>query len=86
MNAYHSMTRMFSSDEIKREDIKARLNEVQSALDEKGYDSVNQIVGYLISNDLAYISSYKDSRKKLQEVDRTDIIEELVKYYLETSK
>lgn len=86
MNAYHSMTRMFSSEEVKREDIKKRLMEVESALSEKGYDAVNQIVGYLISNDLAYISSYKDSRKKLQEIDRTDIIEELVTYYLESSK
>jgi uncharacterized protein (UPF0297 family) len=75
-------TMMFDIDELKEGKIKSILNHVNDALTEKGYNSINQIVGYLISNDTAYISSYKDSRKLLQSLTRDEIIEELVKSYL----
>ena len=53
---------------------------------EKGYNAINQIVGYLISNDPAYISSYDGARKMIQKVTRDEIIEELVKSYLKKFK
>lgn len=64
--------------------IKAReiLKEVYKALEEKGYNPINQIVGYLISGDPGYISSYKESRKKICKLERTQIIEVLLRNYL----
>ena len=46
------------------------------------YNSINQLVGYLISGDPGYISNYKETRKKLSKIDRTDIIEVLLRSYL----
>ena len=54
------------------------------AFAERGYNPVNQIAGYLISNDPAYISSHNNARKDIQQVERYEIIEELVRYYLES--
>jgi len=79
---YQEDTLMFDIDELKEEQIKKILLHVDSVLKEKDYNSINQIVGYLISNDPAYISSYKDARKQLQSIARDEIIEELVKSYL----
>lgn len=76
-------TRIFSSEEMKREMIKSNLKTVIAALNERGYNAVHQIAGYLISNDPAYISSHKNARNIIQQVDRNEIIEELVKSYME---
>ena len=54
------------------------LNEVYDALKERGYNPTNQLVGYLISGDPGYISSYKDARKKIQQIDRAKILEVLL--------
>ena len=54
------------------------LKEVYEALEERGYNPTNQIVGYLISGDPGYISSYKDARNKIQEIDRAKIVEILL--------
>ena len=70
-------TMAFSADLIRRENIKQLLKEVKIALEERGYNSVNQISGYLISNDPAYISSHKNARSNIQMVERYEIIEEL---------
>ena len=53
------------------------------ALKEKGYNPVNQIVGYLMSGDPGYISSYKASRKKITKIERTKLLTCLVKGFLE---
>ena len=58
------------------------LSYVSSALEEKGYDSIDQIVGYLMSGDPGYISSYKDARNRIQKLEREKVIEALLKYYL----
>lgn len=76
-------TMAFSADLLRRENIKELLKEVEAALEERGYNSVNQISGYLITNDPAYISSHKNARTKIQKVERYEIIEELVRYYLD---
>ncbi len=75
---------LFTSEEIKRENMKQLLKEVSEALEDRGYNPVNQISGYLISNDPAYISSHRNARNLIQQVERYEIIEELVKYYLES--
>ena len=80
----NSKTMLFTSEEIKRENMKLLLKEVSLALEERGYNPVNQISGYLISNDPAYISSHNNARSNIQQVERYEIIEELVRYYLES--
>ena len=74
-------TSLFHLDEMKNEEIRYTLKEVYDALEERGYNPNNQIVGYLISGDLGYISSYKDARKKMQSMDRTKILEVLLENF-----
>ena len=78
-----TQTKAFESEEIKRDTIKQVLRLTNTALEERGYNAVNQLSGYLISNDPAYISSHNNARSVIQSVDRADIIEELVRFYLE---
>lgn len=75
-------TKIYDASEIQDGLTKEILKDVASNLEEKGYDCVNQIVGYLLSGDLGYISSYKESRKKIQKIDRTKILETIVRDYL----
>ncbi|MCC3144869.1 IreB family regulatory phosphoprotein [Halanaerobium sp. Z-7514] len=58
------------------------LKKVSKALEEKGYNPISQIVGYLLSGDPAYITSYKDARTMIRTIDRDEIIEELLSSYL----
>ena len=60
----------------------ARLRDRAAALREKGYNPINQLVGYLISGDPAYITSHKQARSLIRRVQRDDLIEELVSSYL----
>lgn len=59
------------------------LHAVYSALREKGYNPINQLVGYLISGDPAYITSHKQARSLIRRVERDDLIEELVSHYVQ---
>ena len=77
---------VFKVDELENYMITETLSRVNNALNEKGYNGINQIVGYLMSGDLGYISSYKDSRKKIGRLEREKIIEALLKYYLKDVK
>lgn len=83
-NNTQSSTMLFTSEDIRRENLKQLLSTVSEALVERGYNPVNQISGYLISNDPAYISSHKNARSNIQQVERYEIIEELVRFYLES--
>lgn len=74
------------SEEPFDQDIKDVLFTVHGALKEKGYNPINQIVGYLLSGDPAYIPRYKDARNLIRKIERDEVIEELVKFYLEESK
>lgn len=75
-------TIVFKVDELENYMITETLSNVNNALSEKGYNGIDQIVGYLMSGDIGYISSYKDSRKKMQKLEREKIIEALLKNYL----
>lgn len=79
-----SSTMIFSSKDVEREYMKQLLISVSDALKERGYNAVNQLSGYLLSGDPAYISAHKDARSNIQKVERFEIIEELVRYYLES--
>lgn len=78
-----SSTMLFSRKEVEREYLKQLLEGIDEALKERGYNSVNQLSGYLLSGDPAYISSHKGARANIQKVERFEIIEELVRSYLE---
>ena len=71
-------TSLFDIQKIDTEHTRVILKEVFAALEERGYNPTNQIVGYLISGDPGYISSYKDARNKIQEIDRAKIVEILL--------
>lgn len=75
-------TILFGVSEVNEKVIKDTLSEAVEALAERGYNPINQIVGYIISGDLGYISSYKETRNKLSKIDRTVLVEELLKNYL----
>ena len=79
-------TSLFKLEDIDAGVIRTTLKDVYDALEERGYNPSNQIVGYLISGDPGYISSYKDARNKIQEVDRAKIIEVLLKEFQNKSK
>ena len=78
----NNTTCIFAVDDVKRGDVTVTLNEVFAALQERGYNPVNQIVGYLISGDPGFISSYKDARKKILTLDRSDIVAIILSDYL----
>ncbi|MDQ0244555.1 IreB family regulatory phosphoprotein [Priestia abyssalis] len=59
---------------------------VYDALQEKGYNPINQIVGYLLSGDPAYIPRHKDARNIIRKLERDELIEELVKSYLKQQR
>ena len=63
-------------------EMKAVLTSVCSALSEKGYNPINQIVGYLLSEDPTYITNYNNARSLICKLDRDELLQELVRHYL----
>lgn len=80
MNDNH--TSLYSLDEFEDSIVKDTLKDVYEALEERGYNPVNQLVGYLVSGDPGYISSHKEARNKMSNLDRSKVIEVLLKGYL----
>ena len=76
-------TRAFSIRDEKEYQIRQVLTEVYEALNEKGYDPVNQIVGYIMSGDPTYITSHKGARSLIMKVERDELVEELLRVYVE---
>ena len=79
-------TSLFDLKEIDTENVRTTLKEITESLEERGYNPTNQIVGYLISGDPGYISSYKDARTKIQSVDRARIVEILLSEFQKNNK
>ena len=75
-------TKIYSAEEIQDASIISTLKEVVVVLEERGYNPINQIVGYLMSGDPGYISSHKEARNKITRIDRTKLIEVLVRYFI----
>ncbi|KIR03088.1 hypothetical protein P261_01903 [Lachnospiraceae bacterium TWA4] len=67
----------------KRIPVSQVLEMVYQALNEKGYDPLNQIVGYIMSGDPTYITSHNGARSTIMKVERDEIMEELMKFYIE---
>ena len=62
--------------------VKNTMKSVRESLEEKGYIPVNQIVGYIMSGDPTYITSYKDARSLIKKIDRDELLEEIISFYL----
>lgn len=75
----------FDFGQNSQENIKQTLKTVFEALEEKGYNPINQIVGYLLSGDPAYIPRLNDARNLIRQHERDEIIEELVRSYLKNN-
>lgn len=76
-------TFLFDVSEIDDAIVEETIKEVYNSLEEKGYNPINQIVGYLISGDPGFISNYQEARNKIQELDRSEIIKFLLENYME---
>lgn len=72
----------FKIERDGEEKVRAVLQAVYQALEEKGYNPINQLVGYMISGDPAYITSYNGARNLICKVDRDEILEVMLKKYL----
>lgn len=77
-----STTYLFSVEEFNDALVKDTIREVFDALEERGYNPINQLVGYLMSGDPGYISNHKEARNKILKIDRSKILEILLKEYL----
>ena len=73
-------------EDSTKADVKEVLVNVHHALEEKGYNPINQIVGYLLSGDPAYIPRHNDARTLIRRLERDELIEELVRTYLQKAK
>lgn len=78
----HAKTQKFSLHDDKNQEMQAILTAVYQALREKGYDPINQLVGYILSEDPTYITNHKSARSLICRIDRDDLMRELVKNYL----
>ncbi len=72
----------FRLDDADKQEIGKMLTGVYRSLEEKGYNPINQIIGYVLSGDPAYIPRYNDARNQIRRYERDEIIEELVRFYL----
>lgn len=77
-------TQLFSVDLEPETGVKVVLSTVYEALSEKGYNPVNQIVGYIMSGDPTYITSHKNARSLIMKVERDELVEEMLKEYIKS--
>lgn len=78
----HDKTMVFSLNNSNDNDIKAILTTVYQALEEKGYNPLYQMIGYILSEDPTYITTHKNARSLIRKIDRDDLLEVLLKNYL----
>ena len=76
-------TQFFQAVQDNKMDVTQVLHLVYEALSEKGYNPVNQIVGYVMSGDPTYITSHKNARSLIMKVERDEILEELLSFYID---
>ena len=79
-------TMNFKVEKDRSDKIQVVLKEVYNALQEKGYNPVNQIVGYILSGDPTYITSYNNARNTIRTVERDELLEVMVKKYIGIDK
>ena len=80
-----SSTQFFSVETEPETGVEKVLTTVYEALTEKGYNPVNQIVGYIMSGDPTYITSYKNARSLIMKVERDELVEEILRQYIKNN-
>ena len=77
-------TRMYDNfDKVEQKTIKEILTIVYDSLDERGYNAIDQMVGYILSGDPSYITSHNNARNVIGRIERDDLVEELITAYLD---
>ncbi len=76
-------TAVFSIYDERDQEIRSIVQEVYDALKEKGYNPINQLVGYILPEDPTYITTYKNARSLIRKVDRDDLLQALVRNYVD---
>lgn len=76
-------TSLFSIEELDEALVAKTLKEVYEAIEERGHNPINQLVGYVMSGDPGYISNHREARSKISKIDRTKIIDVLVRNYFD---
>ena len=79
-------TMNFKVERDKNNKTREILKEVYNALEEKGYNPINQIVGYILSGDPTYITSHKNARNIIRTLERDELLEKMVKNYIEVDE
>jgi uncharacterized protein (UPF0297 family) len=79
-------TTKFDFDIDNVNEVRELIKTVYSALEEKGYNPVSQMTGYILSGDPTYITSYNNARSIVMKIERDELVEEILKYYLESLK
>ncbi len=79
-------TQFFQVEQDSKDRVKRILAEVYDALQEKGYNPVNQIVGYIMSGDPTYITSHNNARSLIMKVERDELVEEMLIEYIKTNQ
>ena len=74
-------TIMFDTNKAQEKTTKEVLKDVYEALEERGYNGIDQMVGYILSGDPSYITSYNNARMMISRIDRDDLVEEILKEY-----
>ena len=80
----HDKTMTFSVKDERDNEMKEILTTVYQALNEKGYNPINQLVGYILSEDPTYITTYNNARSLIRHIDRDELLQVLVKSYLKS--
>ena len=75
-------TILFESAKIKQISNKEAMHQIYSSLQERGYNAIDQMVGYLTSGDPSYITSHNDARNKIRTIERDELLEKMVKNYI----
>ena len=78
----NEQTMTFSVHEDREGQLRKNLTIIYDALREKGYNPINQIVGYILSEDPTYITTYNNARSLIRHIDRDELLQELVRHYL----
>jgi len=82
----YSGTMKFDFNNDKTNQTREIIFKVYEALNEKGYNPISQIVGYIMSGDPTYITSHNNARSLIRRLERDEILEELVRYYLQENQ
>ncbi|TCK98391.1 uncharacterized protein (UPF0297 family) [Natranaerovirga hydrolytica] len=78
-------TQFFKVEKEQENEAKEVLTQVYNALTKKGYNPINQIVGYILSGDPTYITSYDNARSKIMKIERDELLEELLNDYIKNN-